>query len=163
MTTFTPATDSSHWIAYQFLVGFGLGLGMQTASLAAQTTLPKEDIPTGVSITFFAQQLGGAIFVSVGQTILSGLLVDKLAHLPGLDPEVIVRTGATDLHRVVSARYLPVVVSAYNHACTRIFFAALALAFAQLLCACCVEWRSIKKGAQGTQARGSAVNDPSPK
>lgn len=144
MMTFTPSTASSYWIGFQFLVGFGLGLGMQTATLAAQATLPKEDIATGVSIIFFAQQLGGAIFVSVGQTILSGLLVDKLARLPGLDPETIVRTGATELHRVVPAAFLPAVVDAYDHACTSIFLAALALAFAQLLCACCVEWRSIK-------------------
>ncbi|PHH85218.1 hypothetical protein CDD83_746 [Cordyceps sp. RAO-2017] len=145
MTTFSPTTPSPQWIAYQFLVGFGTGLGMQTVGLAAQTVLPREDVPTGISISFFAQQLGGAIFVSVGQTILSVILVKRLAHLPGLDPEVIVRTGATELHRVVPPRFLSTVINAYNYACTRIFFAALALAFAQLLCASGVEWRSIKK------------------
>ncbi|RCI08540.1 hypothetical protein L249_8927 [Ophiocordyceps polyrhachis-furcata BCC 54312] len=145
MTTFTPTTGSSHWIAYQFLVGFGIGLGMQTAMISVQATLPKMDVPMGIAIVLFAQQLGGAIFVSVGQTILSGALVQKLAHVPALDPQAIVRAGATELRHMLPARYIPTVLNAYNYACTRIFFAALALAFCQLLSACCVEWRSIKK------------------
>lgn len=149
MTTFTPTTGSPHWIAYQFLVGFGIGLGMQTSMISVQATLPKSDVPMGVAIVLFAQQLGGAIFVSVGQTILSGALVQKLSYLPGLDPQAIVRTGATDLRKMLPPGDSQIVLDAYNYACTRIFWAALALAFAQLISACCVEWRSIKKQKQG--------------
>lgn len=149
LTTFTPTTGSPHWIGYQFLVGFGTGFGMQTVGLAMQAVLPKPDIPIGIAITFFAQQLGGAIFVSVGQTILSTILVTKLAHIPGLDPKTIVETGATDLHSVVPDKYYDAVIGAYNYACTRIFYAAMALSLAQLVCACCMQWRSIKKGKQG--------------
>ncbi|UNI21921.1 hypothetical protein JDV02_007866 [Purpureocillium takamizusanense] len=146
MTTFTPTTGSSHWIAYQFLTGFGVGLGMQTVGLAVQAVLPKDDIPSGLAVTFFAQQLGGAIFVSVGQTILSGLLVSRLSHLPGLDPEMIVSTGATQLRHVVPPQYFDTVINAYNYACTRIFFLGVALAVAQLASALCMEWKNIKKG-----------------
>ncbi|KAK2616421.1 hypothetical protein QQS21_000663 [Conoideocrella luteorostrata] len=145
LTTFTPFTGSPKWIAYQFLTGFGIGLGMQSPGLAVQTTLAKEDISMGVSIIFFAQQLGGAIFVAVGQTILSTLLVKKLSGLSGLDAMRIVNTGATDLHRVVPSQYLGNVTDAYNYAVTRIFYCALALAFAQLIAGMCVEWRSVKK------------------
>lgn len=149
MTTFKPTTGSSHWIAFQFLVGFGLGSGMQTVGLAVQAILPKEDIPTGLAITFWAQQLGGAISVSVGQTILSTTLVSKLAHLDGVDPKVIVNTGATELHNILSEANFAIVVDAYNSACTKIFLVAAVLSVAQLLCGCCVQWRSIKKGKQG--------------
>lgn len=145
LSTFTPDTPSSHWIGYQFLTGFGLGFGFQTINLAIQTVLPKEEIPTGVAIIFFAQQLGGAIFVSVGQTILSTLLVSHLSDIPGLDPMMIVKTGATELARVVPSEFLSAVINAYNYACTRIFLAAVALTCASLLCALCVEFRSIKK------------------
>ncbi|PTB45738.1 hypothetical protein M441DRAFT_54777 [Trichoderma asperellum CBS 433.97] len=145
LSTFTPDTPSSHWIGYQFLTGFGLGFGFQTINLAIQTVLPKEEIPTGVAIIFFAQQLGGAIFVSVGQTILSTLLVSHLSDIPGLDPMMIVKTGATELARVVPSEFLSAVINAYNYACTRIFLAAVALTCASLLCALGVEFRSIKK------------------
>ena len=160
LSTFTPDTNSSKWIGYQFLVGFGLGFGMQSVGLAVQTTLPKEDVPTGIAITFFVQQLGGAIFVSVGQTILSSKLVERLSHIPGLDPHIIVNTGATDLHEVVPEQYMDDVLNAYNYACTRIFLAALGLSLAQLLCALCVEWRSIKKGKQGPPGQGPPGQGP---
>jgi hypothetical protein len=145
LSTFKPDTGSPHWIAYQFLTGFGLGFGFQTVNLAIQATLPNEEIPTGVAIIFFAQQLGGAIFVSVGQTILSTLLVSRLSDIPGLDPMMIVKSGATELGNIVSPQFLPAIVSAYNYACTRIFIAAVALTCAQLLCAFGIEWGSIKK------------------
>ncbi|KAM0512021.1 hypothetical protein ACHAPE_009265 [Trichoderma viride] len=145
LSTFKPDTPSSHWIGYQFLTGFGLGFGFQTVNLAIQTVLPKEEIPTGVAILFFAQQLGGAIFVSVGQTILSTLLVSRLSDIPGLDPMMIVNTGATELAKTVPSEFLSAVINAYNYACTRIFIASVALTCASLLCAFGVEFRSIKK------------------
>lgn len=35
ITTFAPATGHQNWIGYQAIYGFGLGLGMQQANLAA--------------------------------------------------------------------------------------------------------------------------------
>ncbi|KHN96056.1 Major facilitator superfamily domain, general substrate transporter [Metarhizium album ARSEF 1941] len=163
LTTLTPATGSSRWIAFQFLTGFGVGLGMQSVGLAVQATLPKEDVSTGVAITFFAQQLGGAIFVAVGQTILSSVLVNQLSGLPGFDAVPIVKTGATELRHVVPSHFLDRVMDAYNLAITRIFYCALALALAQLFSALFVEWRSIKKPreaeAAGTEAGQEALGD----
>lgn len=156
LSTFSPSTPSSHWIGYQFLTGFGLGLGMLTVSLAFQATLPKEDLPTGIALSFFGQQLGGAVFVAVGQTILNGQLSKGLDGIPGLDAKTIVNSGATKLRETVPAEYMDQVVSAYNHAITRIFIAALALSATQLVFACCVEWKSIKKPEGGPPAADQA-------
>jgi MFS family permease len=158
LTTLKPDIGSSHWIAYQFLVGFGLGIGMQSTGLAVQATLPKEEVPTGLSINFFGQQLGGAIFVSVGQTILSGRLVERLSGIPGLDSKSLVETGATELKRIVPSQYVSQVTDAYNYAIMRIFFVGVALALAQLVCSLCVEWRSIKpKKAESSPETGNAT------
>ncbi|KAK1596292.1 major facilitator superfamily transporter [Colletotrichum navitas] len=156
MSTFQPGISSGHWIGYQFLTGFGLGFGMQTVGLAVQAVLPKEDVSTGVSISFFAQQLGAAVFVSVGQSILSNLLVSELSTIPGLPAQAIVKTGATNLHKAVPAEFLGVVVRAYNYACTRIFLAGMALSLATLVCALCMEWRNIKKNKKQQRARQRA-------
>ncbi|OLN97295.1 putative HC-toxin efflux carrier TOXA 6 [Colletotrichum chlorophyti] len=156
MSTFQPGASSGHWIGYQFLTGFGLGFGMQTVGLAVQAVLPKEDVSTGVSISFFAQQLGAAIFVSVGQSILSNLLVSELSGIPGLPAQAIVNSGATDLHAVVPEQFLDVVVRAYNYACTRIFLAGMGLSLATLVCAVCMEWRNIKKHKKEQLARQRA-------
>ncbi|EJT77821.1 aflatoxin efflux pump [Gaeumannomyces tritici R3-111a-1] len=158
MSTFQPHTSPSHWIAYQFLTGFGLGFGMQTAGLAVQTVLPMADVSTGIAINFFAQQLGGAVFTSVGQAILSNLLVGELAGVNGLDPQKIVRGGITALLRTVPPEVVPIIANAYNFACTKIFLAAMGLTFGALVSACFMEWRSIKKpkGAPGGPAAGAA-------
>lgn len=129
---------------------------MQSVGLAVQATLPKEDVSTGVAITFFAQQLGGAIFVTVGQTILSTLLVKQLSGVPGLDPMSIVRTGATELRNIVPSQFFGRVIDAYNYALTRIFYCALALALAQLVAALFIEWRSIKKPKDAEAAKAVA-------
>ncbi|KAH6895323.1 major facilitator superfamily domain-containing protein [Thelonectria olida] len=162
LSTFTPSTGHSHWIGYQFLTGFGLGLGMLTVSLAFQATLPKDDLPTGIAISFFGQQLGGAVFVSVGQTILNAVLSDGLKGIPGLSAKTIVNSGATKLHEIVPAKYMSQVIGAYNHAITRIFIAALALSATQLVFACCVEWKSIKK-PEGPPAADNAQAEEEPK
>ncbi|KXH28492.1 major facilitator superfamily transporter [Colletotrichum nymphaeae SA-01] len=156
MSTFQPGISSGHWIGYQFLTGFGLGFGMQTVGLAVQAVLPKEDVSTGVSISFFAQQLGAAIFVSVGQSILSNLLVSELSGIPGLSAQAIVNTGATNLHTVVPAQFLDVVVRAYNYACTRIFLAGMGLSLATLICALFMEWKNIKKNKKLQRAKQRA-------
>ncbi|KAK3944889.1 hypothetical protein QBC46DRAFT_360851 [Diplogelasinospora grovesii] len=149
MSTFNRDTPSSHWIAFQFLAGFGLGFGMQTSGLAIQTVLPKKDISTGIAINFFVQQLGGAVFTSVGQSILSNLLVSQLSGIPDFQAGAIVNEGATNLAQIVPPQYFDLVINAYNYACTRIFLASMGLAFASLLCALGMEWKSIKKGRQG--------------
>ncbi|KXX75128.1 putative HC-toxin efflux carrier TOXA [Madurella mycetomatis] len=149
LSTLHRNSPQPHWAAYQFLSGFGLGFGMQTSGLAIQTVLPKEDISTGIAINFFAQQLGGAVFTSVGQTILTNLLVSRLSTIPGFNPEAIVSEGATKLSEIAPPEFHGAVGRAYNYACRHIFLAAMGLAFASLLCALGMEWKSIKKGRQG--------------
>ncbi|TQV93149.1 hypothetical protein V2A60_003536 [Cordyceps javanica] len=152
LTTFTPQTGSPHWIGYQFLAGFGVGLGLQASTLAVQATVDKKDVATGMAICFFAQQLGGAIFISVGQTVLSTGLVSRLSKIPGLDTAKILSTGATELHNVVPPQYFGHVVDAYNYAVTRIFIVCLAVTACQLLSSLGIEWKSIKKTEQAKTA-----------
>ncbi|KAL1879708.1 hypothetical protein Daus18300_001545 [Diaporthe australafricana] len=158
LSTLTRGAPQSHWVGFQFLSGFGLGMGMQTGGLAVQTVLPMADVSMGIACIFFSQQLGGAIFTTVGQTILSNLLVSQLTGIPGVDPAQIVDSGATELASIVPAQELTVVIDAYNHALTRIFLAAMGLAFAALLSAAAIPWKSIKKPGAGAVA-DSAKDD----
>lgn len=145
MSTFRVDEVSSHWIGYQVIAGFGLGLGMQAASLAAQAVLPMPDVPIGIAIMFFAQQLGGGIFTSVGQNILSTYLVSNLRGIPGLSPEHITSEGATDLISSVTTEYQPVVKMVYNQAIRQIFLCAMGVALVAVVAALFMEWKNIKK------------------
>ncbi len=141
--------DSSEgiWIGLQIVAGFGIGIGMQQASVAAQTVLEKQDVPTGVSLIFFGQMLGGAIFISVGQNIFTSNLVTRLTALNhGLTPEQIINTGATDLRDALPANELHDVLVEYNLALRQVFLVATVVSALSLLGALMMEWRSVKKG-----------------
>ena len=147
LSTLQPNSAQGEWIGYQALYGIGIGCGFQSSMMPAQNVLQRSDVPLGVSLMFFMQQLGGAIFVSVGQNIFSNELVDRLvSRLPGLDPKVIVNTGATDLRRVVLPNEMDAVVEAYSYSLTRVFVLTAALSAVTLLGAVFVESKSIKKG-----------------
>lgn len=163
LSTLDRDSPVSHWVPYQFLSGFGLGCGMQTSGLAIQTVLPAEDVSTGIAINFFVQQLGGAVFTSVGQAILTNVLVFQLSSIPGFDPTALAHKGATELSAMVPPEDVGLVTDAYNYACRHIFLAAMGLAFASLLCALGMEWRSIKKGKNGQDPPDQAGHPgPSP-
>ncbi|MCJ1399322.1 hypothetical protein MMC11_002524 [Xylographa trunciseda] len=154
MTTFTVDISEGKWIGFQILAGYGIGCAIQQPSMAAQNTLKKKDVPTGVSLMFFGQQLGGAIFVSIGQNVFSNRLISGLASVPGLNPNIVVNTGATDLRNVVAPQDLGLVLVAYNHALTSVFQAAVGAACLAIIGALAMEWKSIKKPKK--EASGSA-------
>lgn len=145
MSTFSVDEASSHWIGFQVIAGFGLGLGMQASSLAAQAVLPMPDVPIGIAIMFFAQQLGGGIFTSVGQNLLSTYLVSHL-DVPGLSAAQIMSHGARDLVSTVAPEYQLAVKTVYNQAISQIFRCAMGVALVAVVAALFMEWKNVKKG-----------------
>ncbi|KAI9841123.1 MAG: hypothetical protein M1838_003698 [Thelocarpon superellum] len=146
ISTFAVDTPEAKWIGYQFVFGFGLGLGMQQASTAAQAVLSRADIPTGVSLMFFGQTLGGSVFLSVAQNIFLNRLTSGLAPLAKtLSPALVVSTGATDLRTIVDPADLPQVLQAYNAALVSAFHVAVAVTSASIIGSSLVEWKNIKK------------------
>ena len=144
LTTFRPDTGPAAWIGYQLLCGVGLGLGMQQPNLAAQTVLPREDVAVGAALMFFAQALGGAVFVSVAQAVFTNGLVSGLRDVPGLQAVDVVNTGATEIRNLVPEADLPLVLRAYNAALTDTYKVALATACFSVVGALAMEWRSVK-------------------
>ena len=88
------------------------------------------------------------MFASIAQNIFSNRLVKNLAGLPGVTPESVVATGATDLRTAVGDGNLSRVLDAYNGALTDVFKVPLALACFSVIGALLMEWRSVKKGKQ---------------
>ena len=145
LTTLWVDSSEGKWLGYQILFGFGLGMGMQQANLAAQVVLNRRDVSVGASLMVFSQSLGGAIFISVGQNILSNKLASGLAELGGINPQAVVSSGATDIRNIVPAQLLPQVLEIYNLAIRDAFYAGLAMACFTIFGALLMEWRNIKK------------------
>lgn len=157
ITTFTPQTGHPAWIGYEALFGLGIGLGMQQPSVAAQTTLPRKDVPIGAALMMFSQTLGGAIFISVGNNIFDSRFAQYLMKIPGINVGSVAATGATDLRTLVPANLLPQVLVAYNDALRGTFYLVTGLASCTILGSLAMEWKSVKKGQQ-TQ-NSSAAKD----
>lgn len=155
LTTLTIDSTTAQWIGYQIFFGFGLGLGMQQAGLAAQTVLARKDVAAGASLIFLAQALGGAVFVSVGESVFINHLASGLAK-SGFDSTTVVSTGATDLRSVFGdniSNLLPI----YDTALSNAFFVAVGTSCCLVFGALCMEWKSVKHAiaAQKATAKGA--------
>ena len=151
LSTISPNSGHNAWIGYQLLYGFGIGCGFQTSTLPAQNVLPRADVPLGVALMFFMQQLGGSVFLAVSQNIFSSRLVNSLSGIAGLDTELIINTGATALRTIVPLDQLKTVTDAYSHALTCVFVLTATLSACMILGALPVEWKRIKGKNETTE------------
>ncbi|KAJ7307782.1 DHA14-like major facilitator [Mycena albidolilacea] len=145
LSTLRSSSSQTGPLPFEILTGLGVGIGMQQPILAAQAALEPKDIAVGTAVIMFSQTLGGALFVSVGQVTFTSVLVAQLVKMvPGVDPAVILSTGADSVKTVVGPAELKGVLFAYNQGLTRAFIVALVVAGVATVAACMVEWRSVK-------------------
>lgn len=152
MTTLQADTGSSKWIGYQILFGLGIGVSMQQSSLTAQNTLDQTDIATGVSLMFFGQSLGGAVFNSIAQALFNGHLTSRLRHVTGVDVDSVTKIGATELVDTVPAESLGMVIDAYNGALRHVFILVTAIAAFAILPALLMPFKQLKKDSKPGEA-----------
>jgi hypothetical protein len=148
LTTWTVNTSFSQWVGYQALTGIGIGLGQQQPMIALQTVLSKAEIASGTSILMLVQTISGAIFVSVGQSVLQNELLKSLAAeftSGGFDPSILPNVGATQVRSVVPPQYLQGVLVAYNGALIKVFTVGLCLSALTIIGSAAMEWKSVKK------------------
>jgi hypothetical protein len=145
VSTFTPGSSRAEWIGYQVIAGAGMGVGLMQPLMVVQNVLDFKDIPTGTAVMVFMQTLGAALFVSICQNIFTNKLVQYVQEfVPGLDPKVVLLTGATNIQEVIPPQMLPGVVLAYNDALTKTFLVCAVLSAATIMGSAFVEWKSMK-------------------
>ncbi|KAJ7200968.1 major facilitator superfamily domain-containing protein [Mycena rebaudengoi] len=145
LATLKVDSGPARWIGYQIIYGLGGGLGMQQPMIAAQTVLQLADVPVGISILMFTETLGGALFISVGQNVFTNKLVSGLvSKVPGINPTIVLGTGATSIRGAVDARFLPDVLVVYNQALISAFYVSVAMTALSTIGSAAMEWKSIK-------------------
>ncbi|OAA76660.1 DHA14-like major facilitator [Akanthomyces lecanii RCEF 1005] len=165
MTTFKPSSGIGKWIGYQAIYGAGIGFGMQQPLIAIQAALPEKQVAEGTSLIIFIQTFGGAILLSVGQSLFTNSLVRNVAKadLP-LDPSSLLSGGATNLDRLIAPEYLEQLREAYNDAIIEAFYAAVATAALSLIGSVFMPWFSVKKVKQQREAaKAEAAEAPKDK
>ncbi|KAJ0350789.1 hypothetical protein KNSL1_003701 [Colletotrichum chrysophilum] len=121
ISTFGVHTPTHTWIGYQIILGLGIGQGMQLASLGAQVSLEQKDVPTGVSLMFFAQSLGGSVLVCVGQAVFNESLTSRLSQFPDLDVSRLAGQGVTHLRDIIPTDILEAVLEGIDPDASREF------------------------------------------
>ncbi len=145
LTSFDLDTGSPRWIGYQVIIGFGIGLGLQLPLMAVQTVLDMSEIPSATALMIFLQLFGAAMFVSVGESVLTNRLVSFISrNVPSVDAVAAVGAGATNIRNVIPAESLHGVLQAYNDALTQIFEIVLVMACLTAIGSVAMEWRSVK-------------------
>jgi hypothetical protein len=93
----------------------------------------------------FAAKISGAMFIPIGNAVFENEILKKLKSIPGVDGDLVLNTGATEIRNVVSPDVSDVVLKAYDEALTKVFLVAAIMAAVGLLPALCMEWKSVKK------------------
>lgn len=143
LTTLQIDTPSSRWIGYQILYGFGTGCTLAVPTLAMQTVLAAPDVPIGTALVFFGQLLGAAVFISVGQNVLSNTIVSRMTGTPGFDPSFLQSNGATALTQLPEP-LRQAVLTAYNYGIRDVFRVGLIMACLVTIGAAGIEWKTVK-------------------
>ena len=93
----------------------------------------------------FNLNLGGALFIAIGQNIFTNRLSTNLAtNVPILNPEIVLNTGATSLRTAVDPSSLEGVLVTYNDALIHAYYVSVAIAVLSIVGALGMEWKSVK-------------------
>ncbi|GJN81907.1 hypothetical protein PLIIFM63780_005443 [Purpureocillium lilacinum] len=95
IATWRPDTGLGKIIGYQILLG-ARGAGMHMGVVAIQATLPRKMAAVGNSFLVFCQNIFGAIFITVANSIFQeSLRSDISSSVPGISPEAAIAAGGS--------------------------------------------------------------------
>jgi hypothetical protein len=144
-TTLDLDTQLVKALAYQGLLGFGIGLGIQGPQVAAQTVLSPREISIGISLISFASGLGSSLFVSASSALFQNRLVEEVRKsAPGTNTTVLSHIGLGAIRSAIGQDRLRDVLG-YDEAVTQTLYLTVALACLTVVGSAGVEWRSVKK------------------
>ena len=146
ISTIDMNTSSSKWIGYEIIASVGIGMAIQQGFTAVQIVLPLEEVAVGTAAVVAFQSIGGALFVSVGNTILQNTLQEAVnsGGLPGVDLGAVNSAGASGLRNIVDPSELPALLEVYNNALQKVFIAAVPMCGLACFASCFMEWRNVK-------------------
>lgn len=146
ISTFQVHTSAPQWIGYQILFAFGVGCGLQQIMVAVQASLPAADVPIGTAIMMFSQSLGGAVFLSVAQSVFQNQLISNftIAQVHSVDPMMVLASGATRFREIIPQELMPPVLLAFNASLSRTFYVSAVTGSLSIIGALSIQWNSVK-------------------
>jgi hypothetical protein len=132
------------WVGVQIVVGIGLGCAFQVPIMVGQVSVDASDIPAVTAMILCFQTVGGAIWVSASQSIfINRMLIAVPQFAPGVDPTLVVDTGAGDLRQVFGPGQIIGVLTAYLTGIQAAFILACAVVGTSLLIGVFLPWKRL--------------------
>ncbi|KAF2148175.1 putative MFS multidrug transporter [Myriangium duriaei CBS 260.36] len=154
LSTLAPNTSAASWAGFQILIGFSRGFALQVPFVAVQNSLPMTQIPTAMSLIVFSSTIGGALFLSLADTIITNSLRSLLPRfVPIAEADSIIDAGIYNFRQVATSQTLPGVLEAFARSIDRVFYMATALALLSFLFAWGMGWYDIRR-QRSAQSRG---------
>lgn len=147
MTTLKVDTPTVQWAGYQVITSAGFGMAIQQGFTAVQTVLEPDDMAVGTSAVVASQSLGGALFLSVGNSIFQSCLVKATAEhvLKDINVKELIDGGAASFRQLVPDNDLPLMLEVYNKALATVFTISIPLGVLSVVMSCFIEWKSVKQ------------------
>lgn len=158
LTQLKLESSTIYWAGALVVTGLGSEMAMQMPYSAISVVLADDDIPVGNAIAVFLNQLGGALAVSLGQTITLTTLVALVPHrLPDLSLQLVKDAGASNLSSLrLSIEEMTVLRDIWNTAIVRTMILATAFVAVALPFTLSMEWLNVKTEAE-TRREASAL------
>lgn len=153
-------TDTPYWYAglSMFLMGTGLGLGMQVIVTAVQNAVPHEHMGTSSSSVIFFRQMGGAFGTALFGAILSTRLTHHLADsLPAGQASTGDMTNSADAIKALPEPIHGIVVDGFADSLQDVFLSAVPVAVIALLASLFIKEIRLRSRYDG---QGSGSPDP---
>ncbi len=145
VSTFDVETTTARWAGYQALLGVGRGLLFQAPILAVQAYGDGAILPLAMATLVFFQTFGGAVFLSISNSIFNNKLKDELVErVPQLSADKIIHAGARGIRDVVPTEYLLEVLKSYSASVNSVFYAVTAFSVAMLVMSLGMGWKDIR-------------------
>lgn len=147
ISTLSPHTNTATWAGYQILLGFGRGMGIQMAIIALQANTSPANTPIATATLVFCQTFGGAMFISIANSIFNNTLKRELLDRVhgNVSAQTIMGVGATGIRSIVPADDLPGVLWAYAKAFDAVFYLVTAGSVCMFIVSWGMGWKDIRK------------------
>lgn len=146
LTTLDLETDLAKLLCYQTFLGFAIGLAIQVPQVAAQTVLPAKEVPIGIAIVMFGQQIGPVLFVAASANLFKNRLrVEVSQSAPGTNLTSLTHMGLSDIRSQIGNDRLMQVLSGYDKAVVETLYLPVALTCLTIFAAVFMDRVSVKR------------------
>jgi hypothetical protein len=127
--------------------------------IAIQNLVPPPQIPIAMAIIIFCQNMGGAVFLVVANSIFTnGLRAElqrRFAEI-GVNPDILISTGLNSIRSLVSGDKLTAALECYTTAISHVMYLGIGVSIATFAFGWGLGWVDIRKAKKLQAIKGDA-------